>query len=85
MSTLAKLMSDAELREHLRLGAKEKTRTWQRLRPFFAPAMIAIPLVNGGSQRGLRLYDAAKVQELLDARRHTNTGLSKSRALKRVG
>ena len=84
MSGLQALLSEQELREHLRLGDRRKTRTWHRLRPYFAPALVALPLTSN-TTTGYRLYDAAKVRELLDARRHANTGLSRSRALRKVG
>lgn len=84
MGGLQPLMSEQELREHLRLHGKSKTRTWHRLRPYFAPAIVALPLTSNTAS-GYRLYDAAKVRELLDARRHASTGLARARSLRRVG
>lgn len=84
MSGLPKVLSERELREYLRLVGPSKARTWARLKPFFAPAVVALPLTTR-TEGGYRLYDEAKVRALLEARRHTNTGLSRSRALRKVG
>lgn len=84
MAALQPLMSEQELRVHLRVDSKRQTRTWHRLRPYFAPAIVALPLTSN-TQSGYRLYDTAKVRELLEARRHSHTGLARSRVLRKVG
>lgn len=80
--TPGEFLDETELRTMLRLEDASKRRTWFRLRPLFAPALVVLPT---GSRRGHRLYAAGKVRELLDARRQTTSGLSRATTLRRVG
>lgn len=74
-------LDEQELRRILKLDSPRKRSTWFRLRPLFAPALLRLPT---GSARGHRLYDAAKVRELIEARREVPSGLSRSRTLRAV-
>lgn len=76
-------LDESQLRAVLKLDAAAKQRTWRRIRPYFAPALLTLP--TGFGAKGHRLYDVAKVRELLAARRETNTPLSRARSLRRIG
>lgn len=81
--TLQDLMDETELRKALRLEGPGKRSTWFRVRPFFAPAVVSVP--TGSGRRGHRLYDGAKVRELLESRKEVKSGLSRARSLRKVG
>lgn len=66
----------AELREFLRLGSHTKDRTWYRLKPFFAPALVTLP--------HHKLYAAAKVRALLEGARSRTSPLRRSRVVQAV-
>ncbi|MBX3173240.1 MAG: hypothetical protein KF709_02455 [Gemmatimonadaceae bacterium] len=80
--SLDSLLSEQELREKLKLAGASKRAAWYRVRPFFASAVVTVP---NGTVRGHRLYDATRVEELLEARSNRNSPLSRVRALKKVG
>lgn len=68
--------SPSELRAYLRLEPARSTKRWQRLRPFFAPALRIV-----GTHQ---LYHVPTVQEILDASRALPTPLATSRAGRRA-
>lgn len=72
-------LDEAELRALLKLDGASKLRTWSRVRPYFAPALLTLPT---GSTRGHRLYVAVKVRELLAARQASLSPLARTRALR---
>lgn len=73
---LPEYWSPAELRAYLRLDPTRSTKRWQRLRPFFAPALRII-----GTHQ---LYHAPTVREILEAGRALKTPLAISRAGRRA-
>lgn len=72
-------LDESELRVLLKLDGPSKLRTWTRVKPYFAPALLTLPT---GSTRGHRLYITAKVRELLVARQSSQSPLSRVRSLR---
>jgi hypothetical protein len=67
----------AELRAFLKVEGPRKYKTWWRLKPFFAPAMVVLP-------PNYRLYKVSKVHALLDGRFSRHSPLAKKRTLMQI-
>lgn len=76
METPAEYWSPAEVRAFLRLEPARSTKRWQRLRPFFAPALRLV-----GTHQ---LYHVATVLAIIEDSRALPTAMAASRAGRRA-